>query len=851
MEKTLSSYDENKLKNLLDSSSSIPPSLLVSATYDGETKVAVLKFYNPNTQKIHLWYDDTGHKPYCYSKLQKDQLKDLESRSDVIKPLITERKRDLLNDTDIELTKIVATDPLAIGGTSSEKSIRNVIEAWEADIKYYENYLYDKGLIVGAFYEVKDSKIAPIEHEVPKVVRESLKKALDQSDPDFKSHIIDWGKLLSQPLLDIRRASLDIEVLSSAENRIPDPLKAEFPILAVSIVGSDGINEVFLLKRKDLDLGKKVISDNVKTFFFENEKELISSVFKRMLDYPFLITFNGDDFDFSYLYHRAMNFNFPKEQIPISLGKDVAYIKHGVHIDLYKTFINKSLQIYAFGGKYVEHTLDGVSEPLIGETKIEFEGSLGSLPLYELARYCHKDALITYKLTSFNENLLMKLLVVIARVAKMPMDDVARLGVSNWIRSMMYFEHRRMNALIPKKEELEKIGGAISEPVTKGKKYKGALVVEPKAGVHFIVSVLDFASLYPSIIKVYNLSYETVRCVHPDCRDNTIPETDHWVCKKRKGISSLIIGSLRDLRVNYYKPLSKDPSLSLNDKNLYNVVAQALKVILNASYGVMGAEIYPLYCLPVAEATAAIGRYVISKTIEKCKELDINVIYGDTDSLFLESPSKKQLLEISEWAEGELGIELDPDKTYRYVAFSQRKKNYLGVLPDGSVDIKGLTGKKSHVPAFIRNAFYETVNTLSKVESSKDFEKAREAIKSQLRERYLKLRERKIPLEELAFNVMIGKAPSKYTEITPQHVKAAQLLINRGQEVKAGEIISFVKTTTPPGVKPLSLAKIEEIDVEKYLDYLRGTFEQLLDALGYNFDEILGAMKLEDFFWTS
>lgn len=841
---------ENTLKRLLEHSPSIPPSLLVSAVYDGDAKVAVLKFYDSNAQKVRLWYDDTGHKPYCYSKLPIEQLKDLKGRSDVI-DLIQEEKKDLLRDSKVILTKIIVTDPLAIGGTSSEKSIRNVIEAWEADIKYYENYLYDKGLIIGAFYEVKNSRIFPIEYKLPKVVEESLKKVLDQSDPEFKSHIIEWAKLLSQPLPDIRRAALDIEVLPEAENRLPDAVKAELPILAVSIVGSDGANEVFLLKRKDTELGEKVINDYVKIFFFESEKELILSVFKRMLDYPFLITFNGDDFDLNYLYHRAMKFNLTKEQIPISLGKDVAYIKHGVHIDLYKTFMNRSLQIYAFGGKYVEHTLGGISEALIGESKIEFEGSLGSLPLYELARYCHNDSAITYKLTSFNDNLLMKLLVVIARVAKMPMDDVARLGVSNWIRSMMYFEHRRMNALIPKKEELEEKGGAVSEPLIKGKKYKGALVVEPKAGVHFNVSVLDFASLYPSIIKVYNLSYETVRCIHPDCMDNTIPETEHWVCKKRKGISSLVIGSLRDLRVNYYKPLSKDPSLNPSDKNLYNVVAQALKVILNASYGVMGAEIYPLYCLPVAEATAAIGRYVITNTIEKCKELNINVVYGDTDSLFLESPSKKQVTDISEWAEKELSIELDLDKTYRYVAFSQRKKNYLGVLPDGSVDIKGLTGKKSHVPAFIRNAFYETIDTLSKVESPKDFEKAREAIKKQLREKYILLRERKIPLEDLAFNVMIGKPPSKYTETTPQHVKAAQLLINRGQEVKAGEIISFVKTTTPPSVKPLSLAKIEEIDVEKYLDYLRGTFEQLLDALGYSFDEILGAMKLEDFFWTS
>jgi DNA polymerase I len=849
MEEVMGNNYGEKSKDLMESSLCIPPSLLVSSVYDGEAKVVVLKFYDPKDQRIRLWYDNTGHKPYCYSKLSMDQLKDLKSRPDVIE-LVQERKKDLLRDDDIDLIKILVKDPLAIGGTSSEKSIRNVIEAWEADIKYYENYLYDRGLVVGSFYEVKGSRIIPVKHEIPSVVRESLKEVIKKSDPEVKSHILEWADLLSQPLPDIRRASLDIEVLPPAENRIPDPLKAEFPILAVSMVGSDGDHEVFLLERKDVDLGDKKMEDHVKLSFFKDENELIKSLFKKVLGYPFLITFNGDDFDLNYLYHRAMNLGISKDQIPISLGKDIAYIRHGVHIDLYKTFINRSLQVYAFGGKYVDHTLNGVSEALIGESKIEFEGSLGSLPVYELARYCHNDALITYRLTSFNDNLLMKLLVVIARVAKMPMDDVSRLGVSNWIRSMMYFEHRRINALIPKKEELEEKGGAVSEPVTKGKKYKGALVVEPKAGIHFGVSVLDFASLYPSIIKVYNLSYETVRCIHPECRDNKIPETEHWVCRKQKGISSLIIGSLRDLRVNYYKPLSKDSSLSIADKNLYYIVAQALKVILNASYGVMGSEIYPLYCLPVAEATAAIGRHVITKTIKKCKDLGINVVYGDTDSLFLESPSRKQIISISEWAEEELGIELDLEKNYRYVAFSQRKKNYLGVLPDGSVDIKGLTGKKSHVPAFIRNAFYEFVNTLSKVESSTDFEKAREDIKRELREKYLQLKNRKIPLDELAFNVMIGKPPSKYTETTPQHVKAAQLLINRGKEVKAGEIISFVKTTTPPGVKPLSLAKIEEIDVEKYLDYLRGTFEQLLDALGFSFDEIMGAMKLEDFFWS-
>ncbi len=59
--------------------------------------------------------------------------------------------------------------------------------------------------------------------------------------------------------------------------------------------------------------------------------------------------------------------------------------------------------------------------------------------------------------------------------------------------------------------------------------------------------------------------------------------------------------------VNYYKSLSKKETLTEEQRRQYTVVSQALKVILNASYGVMGAEIFPLYFLPVAEATTAIG----------------------------------------------------------------------------------------------------------------------------------------------------------------------------------------------------------------------------------------------------
>ena len=97
----------------------------------------------------------------------------------------------------------------------------------------------------------------------------------------------------------------------------------------------------------------------------------------------------------------------------------------------------------------------------------------------------------------------MNLLVVIARIARMPIDDIARIGVSQWIRSLLYYEHRQRNALIPKREELERhSAGVVTDAVIKDKKYRGGLVVEPVEGIHFNVTVMDFASLYPSIIKV-------------------------------------------------------------------------------------------------------------------------------------------------------------------------------------------------------------------------------------------------------------------------------------------------------------------------------------------------------------
>jgi len=834
--------------------------LLISAAYRNQK--AVLKFYDPESERIFLWTDMTGHKPYCYTKLAPEDIpNEIAERDDVIEIKQTELF-DVLQDKSITVSKILVKDPLAIGGTQTNKSIRNLIDTWESDIKYYESYLYDNSLIVGKYYKIENNTVIPYDLEISDETKLSLKNMLldKQSDtnlPDpkqFDEHVSRWANLLNQPIPKIKRMSLDIEVESDL-NRIPDPKVAEKKITAVGFEGSDGLKQIFVLRKNGVEEGVNELLPGVKIIFYDatKEKEMILDTFELMKKYPLLITYNGDGFDLPYLYNRAGRLGIDRQKNPLYMMRDSATLTDGVHLDLYRTMSNRAFQIYAFGQKYSDFSLNSVSKGLLGEEKIDYGITLDNLTLYQTAKYCQNDARLTYNLTSFNNDLLMNLLVVISRIARMPIDDISRMGVSQWIRSLLYYEHRNNGILIPRRQELDnKSSEVVNEAIIKDKKFRGGLVVEPKEGIHFDVTVMDFASLYPSIIKVKNLSYETVRCTHEECKKNSIPQTNHWVCTKKNGITSVLIGSLRDLRENYSKNMSKKDTLTVEEKQLFTVVSKALKVILNASYGVMGAEIFPLYFLPAAEATTATGRHIILSTIEDCKKSGVDVLYGDTDSLFVKKPTTKQIDDIITKAKVEHNVELEVEKEYRYVVLSGRKKNYLGVTKNGKVDVKGLTGKKSHTPPFIKSLFYELLDILSEIKTVDEFDRAKNKISDKIAECARKVQAKEIPLKDLAFNVMMSKAPADYVKTIPQHVRAAKQLESI-REIKKGDIISYVKILNKPGVKPIEMARTSEIDSSKYMEFMESTLDQLTSSMNLDFDVILGKPKqtgLEQFFWN-
>jgi DNA polymerase I len=398
---------------------------------------------------------------------------------------------------------------------------------------------------------------------------------------------------------------------------------------------------------------------------------------------------------------------------------------------------------------------------------------------------------------------------------------------------------------------------AQTEATIGGKAFKGAIVIDPVAGVHFNATVLDFASLYPTIMKTHNISYETVDCPHEECKtgtDNQVPQTDHWTCTRRRGMISQTIGFFRDTRVNWFKPKSKDNAVDEKTRNWYSVVERALKVFVNASYGVTGAPHFELFCMPAAESVTAYGRDAIERTKKKAESMGIRVLYGDTDSVFLDNPSIEQQEELVAWSSKDLGIDLEVEKTYKYVALSDRKKNYIGVYKDGKVEVKGLSGKKRNTPDFAQEAFRKMLEVLSRVDDPEGFEQAKDEIREIVNNVIDRLEEKppRYSPEELAFRIQLTKPLHSYDTDIP-HVRAAKKLVEVTQDpTKAlpGTIISYIKTKGQDTVIPVELVNPESywIDKDAYIDIFRSVFEQVLDSVGLDFDEFLGFTTLDQFF---
>ncbi|MCK5344019.1 MAG: ribonuclease H-like domain-containing protein, partial [Candidatus Heimdallarchaeota archaeon] len=340
-------------------------------------------------------------------------------------------------------------------------------------------WLYDQQLVPGRKYRwnaekkeffIPDTQISDL--TIPTTVMTHL----DKYEGLLNNFIFDF----TQEIPDIPILSCDIET-EYAENQIPQASDPKHRITCICF--SDNSNGAFalVLEREEVEKGLEIDNDSqsIDIVRFKDEANLIKRAFEILDDYPICVTFNGDNFDFPYLNERARELKVNKfSPIIWNRRNRECTLRKGIHLDLYRFYQNVAIRTYAFGNKYQETNLNAIASALLGVGKIKLQKEIAQLTEWELIHYCARDAKITLDLLLFDNNTPLRLIFVLSRVTRTPIDDLTRTAVSNWVQSLFYSEHRRKGYLIPNSEDIQEKKGIFrsSKAMIKGKKYKGAIV---------------------------------------------------------------------------------------------------------------------------------------------------------------------------------------------------------------------------------------------------------------------------------------------------------------------------------------------------------------------------------------
>ncbi len=362
--------------------------------------------------------------------------------------------------------------------------------------------------------------------------------------------------------------------------------------------------------------------------------------------------------------------------------------------------------------------------------------------------------------------------------------------------------------------------------------------------------------MYPSLIDSYNLSHETIDCADDECQSNKVPELEHYVCTKRRGVYSILIGSLKDLRIHWFKPRSKDKTITEEECRLVEATSKLLKLILVSSYGVV-IKIYGLSRSSLGESITAYGRYSLRTAYKIAEEKGLHPIYGDTDSLFLDDPTEKEIEWLIKTVKKRLKLDLSVEERYQLCVLPEAAKAYFGIRKDGSVDIKGLTAMKSNSTDFVTNVFNDCIQELTNVRNKSEFNKAKVRIKAIVQTALDDLLLGKVPIEDLEYAVVIHDDPKEKLKGKSLHqpYQCAIQLLDSGKKVKRRDTMRFVKVKPFKyqgrkfTVKPTEhVKKFNEINVLDYIRNLRTALDQTFKPMKITINEFeKGKGTLSDF----
>jgi len=399
-------------------------------------------------------------------------------------------------------------------------------------------------------------------------------------------------------------------------------------------------------------------------------------------------------------------------------------------------------------------------------------------------------------------NAILDFAIQLSSLVGLPLDHVGTASVGFRVEWFLIKHAQRIGELVPKRVE---------QPY---RPYAGAIVLKPESGLHENIAVLDFKSMYPNLMIAYNLSPDTYVAPKepaPPCGVYEAPEVGHRFRKEPSGFYKEVLSRLISVREEIRAKM-KVASPESVEYRVLDARQKAVKVITNASYGYAGWIGARWYIKPVAEAATAWGRHTILRAIEIAEKLGLKVVYGDTDSIFVRHEAEK-IAQFSRAIEDEMGLEIKPDKVYVRIFFTEAKKRYAGLLPDGKLDIVGLEVIRGDWAAIAKKVQEKVLEIILKEQSPK---KAADFVRQCIYE----LRQRRVPYRDLIIWKTLTKPVEEY-EVKASHVEAAKMLMEKGWKLTVGDKVGYVAVVGSgrlyERVKPYMFATYGEIDIEYYV----------------------------------
>ncbi|MEM2227396.1 MAG: DNA polymerase domain-containing protein [Candidatus Bathyarchaeia archaeon] len=713
-------------------------------------------------------YDKTFYPSFYLlikNEFTEDFLKELEQKKDSFRIVSILKEEKKFFGRKVKAIKLTFNSFEDLTKCSKQLTGRiEIDEVLEDDLRPAFKYMIEKNIVPCCWHEIE--------------VKEGIEEKPIMIDKVYEA--------VSSPNLLIEKKDIPpLKVLSfnvTCYSKLGSPNPLKDPVILISICTNFNDEKQFsAFDFKD----EKVISDFSK---FINE-----------FDPDVIVGFNNNNFDWPYLIERAkinkMNLSVTRE------GFNPHKSLYG-HISITG---RANIDLLDFAKDVPEIKLETLEE-LVDFLKIKFEGKL---LISNVARYIEteeekkvllKDSLTKAKLILECFKMLSEFFIQLSSVTGIPLDQVITTPVGFRVDSYLIRQAHKLGELISKRKE------------QMYQSYKGGVVLSPKPGLHKNIAVLDFASMYPNLMILYNVSPDTLVSSN-ELNENvfSIPEVEHKFRKEPPGLYKIVFLNLLTERKKINEQLKQLPPESIEYK-LLKERSKAIKIITNACYGYAGWIGARWYSKEVAESATALGRKAIKEVMQIAEEEDLKVIYSDTDSIFVENLPEK-IKKLQEKTLSRIGVEIKIDKIYKKIVFTEAKKKYAGLTQGNTIDIVGMEAVRGD---WVNIAKLTQRKILEIMLIEENLEKALDYLKNLIK----KLRKEKGELKDFILWKTLTKPISEY-EVKAPHIEAAKKLIQKGWRLTPGDKIGYIIVKGSGKLyekaEPYEFANIEDIDIEYYI----------------------------------